>query len=87
MAEDHLGRMWIATFGGLICYDGYESKLYTHVPGDSTSIPHNRISDITCSGPHGILISGYGGLALMDTKSMHCTTLSKPGMFDRPDRN
>lgn len=44
--QDRKGMLWFATLSGLNRYDGYHFKRYLHNPNDSTSIPHNYISDL-----------------------------------------
>ena len=42
--QDHQGIMWFGTIdGGLNRYDGYTFKVYKNIPGDSTSLPKNRV--------------------------------------------
>lgn len=43
IVKDKYGFMWFGTWNGLCRYDGYEFRLFTTVPGDSTSIANNRI--------------------------------------------
>ena len=37
--QDAQGFLWIGTIDGLNRYDGYNFKVYKHVPGDSSSLP------------------------------------------------
>jgi len=41
--RDHRGFMWFGTFDGLNRYDGYEFKVYRHVPGDEHSLSANFV--------------------------------------------
>ncbi|MDX1408529.1 MAG: two-component regulator propeller domain-containing protein, partial [Saprospiraceae bacterium] len=69
MAQDRLGRMWISTFAGLVCYDGYTCRTFSHNPSDSTSLPGNRIPSITVLQGDSLLACGPGGLVLVDARS------------------
>jgi ligand-binding sensor domain-containing protein len=44
--KDHAGFVWIGTISGLNRYDGYTVKVFTNVPGDSTSIISNDVNKI-----------------------------------------
>ncbi len=41
--QDSEDMLWIANFGGINRYDGYEFESFTHQFGDSTSIPDNSV--------------------------------------------
>jgi ligand-binding sensor domain-containing protein/serine phosphatase RsbU (regulator of sigma subunit) len=41
--QDRQGFMWFGTYGGLVRYDGYKMKVYSYIPGDSTSISDNSV--------------------------------------------
>lgn len=43
---DKTGYLWVATAEGLLRYDGYGFRLFSHVAGDSTSLAHNSILKI-----------------------------------------
>jgi ligand-binding sensor domain-containing protein/serine phosphatase RsbU (regulator of sigma subunit) len=42
--RDANGFLWLATRSGLYRYDGYQTRLFKHDPGDSTSLPFNDIT-------------------------------------------
>ena len=44
MIQDHLGFIWIGTDDGLNRYDGYQFKVYSHIPGDSASLASDVIT-------------------------------------------
>src|ERR1044072_8366484 len=46
IVKDKYGFMWIGTWNGLCRYDGYTFKVYSTIPGDSTSIANSRIHHI-----------------------------------------
>lgn len=46
IVKDKYGFMWFGTWNGLCRYDGYKFKVYTNIPGDTTSLTNNRIHHI-----------------------------------------
>lgn len=41
--QDKTGFIWLATEDGLNRFDGYEFKVYRHIPGDSNSLSNNNL--------------------------------------------
>jgi ligand-binding sensor domain-containing protein len=41
--QDKTGFIWLATDDGLCRYDGYNFKVYRHIPRDSTSLSSNSV--------------------------------------------
>jgi signal transduction histidine kinase/ligand-binding sensor domain-containing protein len=58
--QDHQGFMWFATWHGLNKYDGYQFTVYTHDPGDPTSIRNDDV-DTIFEDSDGVLWIGHGG--------------------------
>lgn len=52
MLQDTKGFMWFGTKDGLNRFDGYNFKIFQHIPGDSTSIGSNFIRCIHEYGPY-----------------------------------
>ncbi len=44
--QDETGFMWFGTQDGLHRYDGYEFRIFTHDPGDTSSISSNWVTSI-----------------------------------------
>ncbi len=44
--EDSLGRLWLATYNGVYCYDGYEFFPYQHHPRDTTTLSSDLCSTV-----------------------------------------
>lgn len=77
--QDHLGYLWIGTLGGLNRYDGHELITYNHNPQDTTSPPHDNITDILEDNIGRLYIAGKGGLALFNRNTnTFSTLLSQP---------
>ena len=55
--QDSKGFMWFGTQDGLNRFDGYNMKIYSHEPGDSTSLSGNHIEAI-CEDKYGNLWIG-----------------------------
>ena len=58
--QDHQGFMWFGTMYGLNRYDGHEFTIYTHNPGDLTSMRNNDV-DTIFEDSDGTLWVGHGG--------------------------
>ena len=60
--QDKMGYLWFGTIEGLNRYDGYEFRVYTNDPSDSTSISDDFISTI-CEDSKGFIwvgtVNGY----------------------------
>src|ERR1017187_1074546 len=46
IVQDHYGFLWVATWDGLACFDGFEFRKYFHEPGDSTTLDYFEIHDL-----------------------------------------
>lgn len=61
--QDKNGFVWIATFNGLIKYDGYQFHKYKSLPGQNSELQSNRIN--------GIWENASGDLWCLSGKSMY----------------
>lgn len=66
---DEQGFVWIGTRSGLGRYDGHELKKYFHQEGNSYSLPHNLINQITEDKLNNIWILTDKGVACYQRKS------------------
>jgi len=65
--QDSQGYLWITTQGGLHRYDGYEFKLFSSIPFDTTSLSDDYVWTVTESRDGGLWITTeVGGLNYMD---------------------
>lgn len=53
--QDSLGYIWLATWDGLRCYDGYRFRTFKAQPGDNCPLETNRISFIKEDNNHNII--------------------------------
>lgn len=68
--QDRIGYLWLATDQGLIRYDGYNFKPFRHVPGDSTSIGHDKVMKILEDEKGNLWLGLYkGGVSCYDRRT------------------
>ncbi|MBA5640306.1 diguanylate cyclase [Duganella sp. LX20W] len=64
LLQDRQGYVWVGTLSnGLYRYNGYQAVKYAHQPGDSHSLPHNRVSALYEDGQGRIWAGTQDGLA------------------------
>jgi signal transduction histidine kinase/ligand-binding sensor domain-containing protein len=66
--QDETGFMWFATNEGLNRYDGYEFRVYKHIPEDSLSLSGNRIENIYLDSDGKLWVCTANGLCLYNSK-------------------
>jgi ligand-binding sensor domain-containing protein len=67
--QDENGFIWVGTRNGLNRFDGYRFTVFKNIPGDSTSLINNHITDIKKSGEGKLWIATWGdGINLFDLK-------------------
>src|SRR6476661_3458136 len=64
--RDSTGFVWLGTASGLNRYDGYACKVFINVPGDSTSLPDNYVSDIFPLPMHRLWIGSKSTASIFD---------------------
>jgi len=62
VAQDSKGFMWFSSRSGLNRYDGYSVKNYSHVAGDSTSIPTSLSRAMSADSSGGFLVGLESGM-------------------------
>ena len=72
--QDKLGFIWIGTFSGLVRYDGYRLKTFTHEQGNSSSLSSNYIRTVFTTRNSTIWVGTALGLNRFD---------SQTGQFER----
>ncbi len=67
--QDRQGLIWMATWNGLIRFDGYEMKCFKSQPGDGCELPSDRVRNIRMTEDGNILCRFDGGSFLFDTRT------------------
>ncbi|HQU71558.1 MAG TPA: two-component regulator propeller domain-containing protein [Calditrichia bacterium] len=63
LAQDSSGFIWIATQDGLNRFDGYDFRIYRHLPGDSASISDKLINTLFVAADGTLWIGTNRGLS------------------------
>lgn len=67
ITQDYQGFLWIATWSGLMKYDGYSLKRYWVEPDNLNGLSSNKITTVYEDSDHRLWIgTTYGGLFLYD---------------------
>ena len=70
IVQDSKGFIWIGTEDGLNRYDGYEFRIFTFDPKDSTSIANNVIRSLAAGDSGNVWVgTSFGGLNKYDAKT------------------
>lgn len=62
VAQDSRGFMWFSTRAGLNRFDGYSVKSYSHIAGDSTSLPTSLSRAMSVDSSGGFLVGLEDGM-------------------------
>jgi signal transduction histidine kinase/ligand-binding sensor domain-containing protein/DNA-binding response OmpR family regulator len=62
IVQDFEGRIWIATWSGLVCYDGYSFVNYRPILGDNNSLPDKKVKKL--------LVDSSGNLWIATEKNL-----------------
>jgi signal transduction histidine kinase/ligand-binding sensor domain-containing protein len=66
IAQDSSDFIWVGTNDGLNRFDGYQTKYYLHITGDSTSLVNNNVSVLFVDGKERLWVGTGNGLCLYD---------------------
>jgi ligand-binding sensor domain-containing protein/signal transduction histidine kinase/AraC-like DNA-binding protein len=70
ICQDQFGFIWIGTDNGLNRFDGYEFKIYSHDPNDTTTICHKEVSSVLIDKEGNLWVgSRWNGLSLYNRKT------------------
>src|SRR6187551_679084 len=69
IVQDDEGYYWIATQNGLNRFDGTNIRVYTHNPGDTTSLTHNNCTAIAKDKTGDIWVATHHGVSRFRKKS------------------
>lgn len=64
--QDTTGFIWIGTAEGLNRYDGYEFKVFKHIPGDSTSLSASWVNCMLVTKSGELWIGTEKGISIYD---------------------
>ncbi len=67
--QDNRGYIWVGTLAGLFRFDGYDERLFTHEPRDSSSISDSKISKILEDEEGYLWVHTQNGLNKYDPKT------------------
>ncbi len=88
LKQDSRGLMWIATWNGLCCYDGYQFITFRGgEQGTDDALSSNRIAMIQPDSRDNVWVRTYdGGLYLLDTRECRFTNVGRlvERRFGRP---
>lgn len=75
MIQDSAGYIWLATFNGLLRYDGYDFQHHKNKPGESVHVSNSRLEDLDLTREGNIVCRSYDNkLYLFDTQRFCFTT-------------
>nr|WP_294904030.1 two-component regulator propeller domain-containing protein [uncultured Lacibacter sp.] len=69
LAQDNKGFMWFSTRVGLNRFDGYSVKTYSHIAGDTTSIPTSLSRVMSADSSGGFLVGLEDGMLEYNTQT------------------
>lgn len=75
LLEDTQGFLWVATWNGLIRFDGFDYRLYTRVKEDRTSIPHDVCFSLFEDSRGRMWVSTGRGLAIYNREKDNFTNI------------
>jgi ligand-binding sensor domain-containing protein/signal transduction histidine kinase len=87
--KDHYGFMWFGTQDGLNRYDGYNFKVYRHIPNDTNSLRRSHIMSLYEDRQGNLWVgTNNGALSMFERKHEHFihykeATGDKPGLSQK----
>ncbi len=66
LEQGEKGRIWITGPSGLVSFDGYEAKVHTPDPSDSTSISDEIIAEVLNDNNGHLWLRGLNGVSIYD---------------------
>ncbi len=83
MARDGTGYLWLATFDGVVRFDGLRFQVYR--TANTPELPVNRVFDLTAGGDGAIwLAAGDAGVVEIREGRFRHTSMEALGMNDEP---
>ncbi len=69
ISQDSTGLIWMGTNNGIVCYDGYEMKVFRQGDSKNSPLPGNQITSIVHDKNLGFWLGSYEGLVWFDTQT------------------
>lgn len=70
IVQDKYGMMWMSTFNGLVRFDGYNYKVFVHIPSDSNSLSDNLVNCLKLTHDGRVLVGHENhGFSIFDYKT------------------
>jgi len=66
IVQDQEGFIWFSSTEGLVKYNGYQPKVYKHIPEDSTSLPYRAGEKLFFDHTGALWISSWEGVSRLD---------------------
>src|SRR6056297_1431261 len=66
LEQGEKGKIWITGPSGLVSFDGYEAKVHTPDPSDSTSISDEIIAEVLNDNNGHLWLRGLNGVSIYD---------------------
>lgn len=82
--KDRSGFLWFGTLSGLNRFDGQHFRVFHHVPGDTTSLPDDRIYDLEQDEPDRLWVGTNLGLCRLDLRTMRFERVPLAGYPEGP---
>jgi ligand-binding sensor domain-containing protein len=80
ITEDNKGFIWVGTFDGLNRFDGSSIKVFSHKPGDSTSLPSSAINRVYSDYNQHLYLYTRVGFSVFDCQTQK---IIRPEIFNR----
>lgn len=78
IAQDSQGMIWISTWNGLCCFDGYEFIAFRNHPGDTATLSNNRLLMVEPNSEDDIWVATYDKHPyLFDSKTCRFVDINK----------
>ncbi|MFC2080022.1 response regulator [Bacteroidota bacterium] len=78
--QDSLGRLWLATWDGLMRFDGYGAVNYNPNPGNIHSLPSRKCTNLKIDASHNLWVSTARGVCRYDTRLDRFETYAIEGL-------
>lgn len=79
LLEDSHGYLWIATWNGLVRFDGFDYRLYTRVKEDRTSLPHDVCFSLFEDSQRRLWVATGRGLAIYNREKDNFASVTFKG--------